>query len=45
MEGLGFTLESPPNAALVARTPEDERDVLVLELFNPVYTQAYGTDG
>lgn len=45
LEGLGFTPAEPPNAALVARTPDDERDVLVLELFNPVYTQEFDADG
>lgn len=45
LEGLGFTPEFPPNAAAVVRTPEGERDVLVIELFNPVYTQEFDADG
>jgi hypothetical protein len=39
LEVLGFTPVNPPNAALVVRTPEGERDVLVIELFDPVYTE------
>ncbi|MEZ4507826.1 MAG: hypothetical protein R2848_18695 [Thermomicrobiales bacterium] len=45
LEGLGFTPVNPPNAAAVVRTPEGERDVLVVELFNPVYTREYDADG
>lgn len=39
---LGFSPFEPPNAAAVVQTPDGERDVLVLELFNPVYSRAYG---
>lgn len=44
LENLGFTPVNPPNAAAVVRTPEGERDVLVVELFDPVYTRTYGDD-
>jgi len=42
---LGFTPGEPPNAAAVVQTPDGERDVLVVELFNPVYTQGFGENG
>ncbi len=45
LEALGFTPVNPPNAAAVVRTPEGERDVLVIELFNPVYTREFDADG
>ena len=45
LESLGFTPVNPPNAAAVVRTPEGERDVLVIELFNPVYTREFDADG
>jgi hypothetical protein len=45
LDGLGFTPSNPPNAAAVIRTPEGERDVLVIELFDPVYTQELDADG
>jgi hypothetical protein len=41
-DGLGFTPDNPPNAALVVKTPEGERDVLVIELLNPTYAEAFG---
>lgn len=44
-EALGFTPANPPNAAAVVRTPEGERDVLVVELFDPVYTREFDADG
>lgn len=44
LDSLGFTPINPPNAAAVVRTPEGERDVLVIELFDPIYTQAFGAD-
>ncbi len=37
LEALGFTPENPPNAAVVVRTPEGTRDVLLVELSNPIY--------
>ncbi len=43
LEALGFTPTNPPNAAVVAQTGEGE-DVLVVELFNPVYQES-GPDG
>jgi hypothetical protein len=36
---LGFPDDNPPNAALVTRTEDGEDDILVIELFNPVYTE------
>lgn len=45
LRALGFTPANPPNAAAVVRTPEGERDVLVVELFDPVYTQEFDADG
>ncbi len=44
LEGLGFTPFNPPNAAVVVRTPEGERDVLVVELYDPVYSESFGSD-
>lgn len=45
LDALGFTPAEPPNAAIVVTTPEGQRDVLVVELFNPVYTRTFGDDG
>jgi hypothetical protein len=45
LDGLGFTPANPPNAALVVTTPEGERDVLVIELFDPVYTEVIEDPG
>ncbi len=45
LDALGFTPANPPNAAVVVTTPEGERDVLVVELFDPVYTRTFGEDG
>ncbi len=42
---LGFGSEDPPNAALVAQTADGEEEVLVVELFDPVYAEAFGADG
>lgn len=44
LDTLGFTPVNPPNAAVVVTTPEGERDVLVIELMNPVYTRSFGED-
>lgn len=44
LDMLGFTPSNPPNAAAVVRTPEGERDVLVIELFDPVYSRTFGED-
>src|SRR5215207_272633 len=45
LNALGFSPVEPPNAAVVVTTPEGTRDVLVVELFNPVYTRTFGEDG
>lgn len=45
LNALGFTPVEPPNAAVVVTTPDGTRDVLVVELFNPVYTRTFGEDG
>ncbi len=45
LDTLGFTPVNPPNAAVVVTTPEGERDVLVIELMNPVYTRSFGENG
>jgi hypothetical protein len=37
LDGLGFDIANPPNAAIVALTDSGEQDVLVMELFSPVY--------
>jgi hypothetical protein len=44
LEALGFTPANPPNAALVAETDAGE-DILVVELFSPVYGEDFGPDG
>src|SRR5262249_51573101 len=41
LDALGFTPANPPNAAVVVRTPAGERDVLVVELFDPVFAEAF----
>lgn len=43
LEGLGFTPENPPNAALVVTTDDGTEDVLVIELLEPVWDEATGT--
>jgi len=45
LNALGFTPVEPPNAAVVVTTPDGTRDVLVVELFNPVYTRTFGEGG
>jgi len=45
LNALGFTPVEPPNAAVVVTTPDGNRDVLVVELFNPVYTRSFGESG
>lgn len=40
---MGFTPENPPNAALVVDTPQQEDDVLLVELMNPTYEAATQT--
>jgi hypothetical protein len=39
LENLGFTPANPPNAAIVVEDSNGIRDVLVVELMNPVYVQ------
>jgi hypothetical protein len=43
LEGLGFTPDDPPNAALVVTTESGDEDVLILELFDPTWDEASGT--
>ncbi len=44
LETLGFTPDNAPNAAIVAHDETGRRDVLVVELFDPVLQQAFGDD-
>jgi hypothetical protein len=37
LEGLGFSSDNPPNAALVVQTSPEESDVAVVELFSPLF--------
>ena len=39
LDGLGFSPENPPNAALVIEPVPGETDVIVVELFNPQYDE------
>lgn len=39
LKSLGFTTVNPPNAAVVVQTPDGVQDVLVVELFNPIFSQ------
>lgn len=43
LEGLGFTPDDPPNAALVVTTEDGTEDVLIIELFDPVWDEGNGT--
>ncbi len=43
LEGLGFTPDDPPNAALVVTTETGEEDVLIIELLEPVWDESSGT--
>ena len=43
LEGLGFTPGNPPNAALVVTTESGDEDVLIVELFDPIWDEASGT--
>ena len=45
LEALGFTPINPPNAAVVVQTSDGVRDVLVVELMNPVFTQDFSDLG
>jgi hypothetical protein len=39
LDSLGFTPVNPPNAAIVVEDSDGQRDVLVVELMNPVYIE------
>lgn len=43
LEGLGFSDENPPNAALIVDVGDGETDLAVLELFEPTYDVATHT--
>ena len=43
LDGLGFSEDNPPNAALLVETEEGETDIAVVELFEPTYDQATHT--
>lgn len=43
LEGLGFTPDNPPNAALVGHRSPTQKDVVVLELRNPRYDKSSNT--
>lgn len=43
LEGLGFTPENPPNAALMVTTDDGASDVLIIELLDPVWDESSGT--
>lgn len=43
LDGLGFTPESPPNAALVAETEQGGEEIIVVELLDPRYDAESGT--
>jgi hypothetical protein len=45
LDRLGFTPADPPNAAVVAQTSDGGEDVLVVELFDPVYAEGFGEGG
>jgi hypothetical protein len=45
IDQLGFTPANPPNAAAVVNLADGTRDVLIIELFNPAYTQLFGEEG
>jgi hypothetical protein len=43
LDGLGFSPENPPNAALVTYTEDGTQEVVVVELMEPSYDEASGT--
>jgi hypothetical protein len=43
LDGLGFISANPPNAAIVAQTDVGEQDVLIVQLFDPIYDAAAAT--
>lgn len=44
LDQLGFTPDNPPNAAVEVATQDGERDVLVVQLTDPVYSLSTGED-
>jgi hypothetical protein len=45
LDSLGFTPTNPPNAAVVTQAADGSEEVLVVELFNPVYTESFAVGG
>jgi hypothetical protein len=45
LETLNFSPQNPPNAAIEVWTLDGERDVLVVQLMDPVFTRTFGEDG
>jgi hypothetical protein len=45
LRALGFAEENPANAALVTKAEDGSDDILVIELFNPVYTEGEAAEG
>jgi hypothetical protein len=45
LDTLGFIESNPPNAALVTTADDGADDILVIELFNPVYSEGSGPEG
>jgi len=43
LDGLDFSVKNPPNAAIEVLEGKEEIDVIVVELFDPVYIAATGT--
>ncbi len=43
LDGLGFPVDNPPNAALVTTDENGDEDILVVELFGPSYDATAGT--
>lgn len=43
LDGLGFSPNNPPNAAIVTHGDDGTEDVLVVELLNPAYDEAAGS--
>ncbi len=43
LEGLGFTPDDPPNAALVVTTADGTEDVVIIELLDPIWDESSGT--
>jgi hypothetical protein len=44
LDELGFTPANPPNAAVEVWAENGERDVLVVQLIDPVFTRTFGED-